>query len=252
MFESSPVPVRADIIEVHEYCWRKLAEPGTWWTGAERVAIAAEVRNARRCRLCTERKASLSPASVQGEHDSEGSLPASVVEMAHRIATDPARLSKKWHEQILAAGLTDTHYVEALAVVARTVYIDTFCRSIGSELHELPAPLSGEPTRRRPAQARAGEGAWVPMIPNGNIDEPDADLYQGEADAVNVLRSLSLVPEELRTSIHVLIPPHYMEAFKVHHVLDPSLPNATPDRAISRGQMEFLASRVSALNQCFY
>ena len=253
MFESALVPVRKDIIETHDYCLQKLAEPGTWWTGADRVAIAGEARKAHGCRLCKERLTALSPVGVKGEHDSEGALPESIVGVIHRIVTDPSRLSKSWYEQVLADGLADTHYVELLAVVTQTVLIDTFCRGISSELHELPAPLDGEPNRRRPSQAQIGEDAWVPLILNGKIDEPDADLYKGEEETPNVLRSLSLVPDSLRTNLHTLVPPHYMDAFKVHYMLYPGLPDANPkNRAISRGQMEFLASRVSALNQCFY
>lgn len=63
-YASGPVPVRADLLEAHRQVWDKLAEPGTWWTGAERVAIAAETRNARQCKLCQERKAALSPTAV--------------------------------------------------------------------------------------------------------------------------------------------------------------------------------------------
>ena len=34
--------------------------PGTWLTGAERVAIASETRNAPNCTLCKQRKDALS------------------------------------------------------------------------------------------------------------------------------------------------------------------------------------------------
>ena len=88
-YASAPVPVRADLRAAHTRLWKQLAEPGTWWTGAERVAIAAEVRQARQCQVCKERKAALSPAAVQGKHNTEGVLPETVVEMIHRITTDP-------------------------------------------------------------------------------------------------------------------------------------------------------------------
>ena len=53
----------------HSRFWRRLAGPGSWWTGAERVAIAIEARRARECELCRRRKQSLSPYFVNGEHD---------------------------------------------------------------------------------------------------------------------------------------------------------------------------------------
>ena len=243
-YASAPVPVRADLLEAHARIWKQLAQPGTWWTGAERVAIAAEVRKARQCQVCKERKAALSPAVVQGKHDTEGVLPETVVEMVHRITTDPGRLSKQWYEQLLERGLQDTQYIETLGVLVRTVSIDSFCRGLGVAAHPLPSPVAGEPSRRRPPSAKL-EQAWISMIPNGEAVGPEADLY-GERPAPNVLRALSLVPDEVRLCIHVLIPPQY---------LDPSnVPDPTSDagRAINRAQMELLAARVSALNQCFY
>ena len=68
-YAAASTPVRADLVEAHQKLWQKLAEPGTWWTGAERVAIAAEVRKAWTCTLCTDRKSALSPSAVDGEHD---------------------------------------------------------------------------------------------------------------------------------------------------------------------------------------
>ncbi len=243
-YAAASTPVRADLVEAHQKLWQNLAEPGTWWTGAERVAIAAEVRKAWTCTLCTDRKAALSPSAVTGEHDTHGVLPSAVVEMIHRITTDPGRLSKDWYERLLADGVEDTHYVEALGVVVRTVSIDSFCRGLGIPPHPLPTPIPGDPSRRRPPQAQM-DAAWVPMIPSGQETGPDADIYWGQP-APNVLRAMSLVPDEVRASIHTLIVTHYME---LAQTMDPT---SNGGRAISRAQIELLASRVSALNQCFY
>ncbi len=227
---TAPCPVRADIEEAHTFFWQKLAAPGTWWTGAERVAIGAEVRQAHHCQLCQERKAALSPTAIQGTHDTGGVLPETAVEMIHRVTTDPGRLSKRWYDDLLAQGLSDTHYVEALGVVGRTVSVDSFCRGLGLPLHPLPTPVAGEPSRRRPLEATL-DGAWVPMVPNGQA---------------NVIRALSLVPVEVHLSIEVLLPVQYMEISEVRNL------SSDPGRAISRSQIELLAARVSALNQCFY
>jgi hypothetical protein len=61
-----------------------------------------------------------------------------------------------------------------------------------------------------------------------------------------VLRALSLVPDEVRLCIHVLLPSQYMDPALVRD------PASDAGRAINRAQMELLAARVSALNQCFY
>ena len=146
-YTHAPVAVRADIQAAHTTVWRKLAEPGTWWTGAERLAIAAEVRKAATCRLCAARKTALSPSAVEGGHDTAGRLPTAVAEMVHRVTTDSARLSREWYEGLAAQGLPDTHYVEALGVLVRTISIDTFCRALGIPCHPLPSPVAGAPSR---------------------------------------------------------------------------------------------------------
>jgi hypothetical protein len=55
------VPVRDDLREAHIAILEHLRQPGSWFSGAERLAIAAESRNALACELCVERKTSLSP-----------------------------------------------------------------------------------------------------------------------------------------------------------------------------------------------
>ena len=243
-YAQASIPVRSDIQDAHNAIWQKLAEPGTWWTGAERVAIAAEVRRAYDCQFCQVRKAALSPSAVEGKHDTDGVLPEVVVEMIHRVTIDNGRLSREWCEQLLAQGLQATHYVEALGVLVRTISIDTFCRAIDVPLHALPSPEDGAPSQYRPSLARQ-DGEWVPMFPAGELSGPDVDLYPGRT-ASPVLRALSLVPDEVRLSILTLLPAQYMDPFQVRD------PHADPGRAINRPQIELLAARVSSLNQCFY
>jgi hypothetical protein len=43
---SARIHVREDLAAAHDRAWARLARAGTWWTGAERVAIAAEARRA--------------------------------------------------------------------------------------------------------------------------------------------------------------------------------------------------------------
>ncbi len=102
-------------------------------------------------------------------------------------------------------------------------------------LHPLPEPVAGEPTRYRPPAAKP-EGAWVAMIPNGAAG-PDEELYEGQ-HYPGVCRALSLVPDEVRTSIQVLVPAQYMEGYKV-----PDLAR-DPGRTINRTQMELVADDI--------
>jgi|SRR5262245_32829549 len=241
-YAGATIPVRDDLVAAHDRAWARLASPGTWWTGAERVAIAGAVRAAARCRLCGDRKAALSPASATGDHDGDGGgLPASAIEAAHRIASDPARLTRKWFDGILTSGLGEGRYVELLAVVATLVSIDAFCRAIGAPLHPLPAPRPGEPSRRRPTAARR-EDAWVAMLPKGVLSGAEADLWDGRT--ANVIRALSFVPDEVRAQKD-LSPAHYLT---LEEMTDPSRGRGGLDRR----QVELLAARVSALRECFY
>jgi alkylhydroperoxidase family enzyme len=240
-YAEAPVAVRADLPEAHRRAWRRLAAPGTWWTGEERVAIAAETRNAARCGLCGRRKAALSPHTVEGEHDGLGALPEAAVEVIHRVVTDPGRLSRAWFEKTLASGLSDAQYVEIVGVVVTVVSIDSFCRALGVPAETLPEPEPGEPSRRRPPAARPN-GAWVAMIPQGREAGPDADLY-GAGRAVNVIRAMSLVPDEVRG---------LKDLNAVHYLATDRMMDLRAGCALDRAQMELIAGRVSALNECFY
>jgi hypothetical protein len=241
-YAAAGVAVRTDLKQAHREILEHVRSPGTWWTGAQRTAMAAEARQAQRCRLCADRKAALSPASVRGIHDTVSSLSANVVEVVHRVRTDPARLSRAWFDSMMATGLGDAEYVEAVAVVALLTGVDYFARSLGVALLPLPEPRTGEPTRRRPPSARGGT-AWVPMIAPEDATGPEADLY-GEAPMVpNIVRALSLVPDEARA---------LWRSSNAHYLPVAQIPDPAARRALDRMQMELVAARVSALNQCFY
>jgi len=236
------VAVREDLRQAHARFLRHLASPGSWWSGAERLAIAAESRNALGCRLCLERKEALSPASLQGEHESLGALPASLVDVIHRVRTDSGRLSRSWFDGVLESGLDEGSYVEAIGVVTMLAGVDCFARALGLPPFPLPEPLPGEPSRQRPTSARPGT-AWVAMIAPEDADGPERDLY-GEADFVpNIVRALSLVPDHVRV-LRELSSAHYMGFAEI--------PDFSRRGALDRMQMELVAARVSSLNECFY
>jgi len=240
-FSQLPFPVRGDIADAHRDAWRRLAAPGSWWTGAERVALAAEARQARECRRCHERARALAPGGVEIPHDRATQLPDAAVDVVHRVVRDPARLTRSWYQQKLAEGLGDAAYVEILGVVVTLVSIDAVCRGLGLPLHPLPEPLPGEPSRYRPAQARL-EAAWVPMIPAAGAVGREANLWRGRLTA-NVIRALSLVPDAVR-QLSRLSAAHYLPLDRIVDL--------RAGRAIDRAQIELVAARVSALNECFY
>lgn len=239
-YADSRVPVRADIVEAHQRTWDCLAGAGTWWAGEERIAIAAETRYAHDCTLCRKHKQALSPYAVVGTHDSLGALPDAVVDVVHRVTTDPGRLTERLLRDFVEAGLTDAHYVETVAVVGYIVNFDTFCAALGMPARPLPRPLQGVPSQVRPTTACA-DGAWVPLIPARVVGE-HADLYHSNAP-LNIQRALSLVPNEAR---------HWASIVSAEYVPPEDLLIPVSRRSITRPQMELLAARVSALNDCFY
>ena len=241
-YNAAAVSVRQEFAGAHSRFWEKLPATGTWWTGAERVAIASEVRNAPDCDLCTRSKEALSPTAVEGRHQSLGALSESAVEVVHRVVTDPGRLSKTWFHAVTSDGLTDGQYVELISILVSVVTIDSFCRAVGVPLHSLPEPQSGEPSHYRPPGARP-EGAWVPMIKPNHATGAEAGLYPGKP-APNVVRALSLVPEAIRTLIDIS---------SVHYLTLDRITNPRAEgRTLSRAQIELVAGRVSALRECFY
>jgi alkylhydroperoxidase family enzyme len=241
-YSASTVPVRDDLRDAHARILEHLRGPGNWFSGAQRLAIAAESRNAARCRLCRERKGAVSPAAVTGSHDALSDLPESLIDVAHRVRSDPARLSRRWFEETLDAGLSDAEYVEAVGVVTLLAGADYFCRALGIPVFPLPEPLPGEPSRQRPLAAKPGS-AWVPMIAPEDAEGPESDLYPEAPMIPNIMRALSLVPDHART---------LQTSSNAHYVAVESIADPTVRRDLDRLQMELVASRVSALNECFY
>ena len=245
-YVDSPFSVRDDIVQANRTTWQRLAKPGCWWTGEQRVAIAAAVRSAGSCRLCAERKDALSPNAVNGTHDGDGldALPARAVDAVHRIVTDQSRLSAAWVASLAEDGITDGHYVELLGVVVSVFSIDAFHSALGLLPEPLPEPESGQPSGYRPSGLSEGE-AWVSMLGASNRSDAERDLFPPLPQVPNVLRAMSLVPDAVR-SLDEQSGAYYLP------VLDVADPSAGGDRAISRQQIELLAGRISLLNECFY
>ena len=129
------LPIREKTISSQRMSWEMIANPGRWWTGAERVEIARIGRAAR-------------------DFEAVGSeiLPEAAVYAIQKLVVDNANLNRDWYEEIIAmTGMTEDRYVELVAVVVHSLSIDEFHRALGLDLEPLPNPVSGEPTRQRPA-----------------------------------------------------------------------------------------------------
>jgi len=243
-YQDASYSVRPEFADAHSRYWARLASPGAWFSSAERIAIAREVRAAQTCEYCKLRKAALSPRTVKGSHTHTTALPDQVIEAVHSITTDASRLTRDWYEQLLSNGLSDGEYIEIVGTVVAMVSIDSFAHALGISLRELPEPGPGEPTHYRPASASVSDSAWVPMVDINNAGTPEQDLWVSGKTG-NVVRAMSLVPDEVRTLCE-LSDAHYLAMGLVRK------PGVDAGRALNRSQMELVAGRVSALNQCFY
>ncbi|MCP4004542.1 MAG: hypothetical protein GY725_10135 [bacterium] len=242
-YSDSDLPIRADLPEAYRFAWKEVSRAGCWWTGAERIAIAREVRNARDCRLCADRKEAVSPFAVDGQHDHSDGLPDPAIDTVHRLVSDASRLTKSWLEKLHASGVSDGHYVELLGIVVAVQSVDAFGRALGLALEPLPEATPGLPSGYRPDQLQTGDG-WVPMLRGTAAGTAEADLFDGR-QGPNVIRAMSLVPDAVRL-LKILSAAQYMKDFEV---ADPA---ADPGRALTRPQIELVAGRVAALNECFY
>ena len=142
-------------------------------------------------------------------------------------------------ERAREAGISEGAYVETVGITAFVAGLDFFCRALGIDPHPLPEPVEGEPDGHRPVGLTEGV-AWVPMLPPENASGPEAGLY-GDLELVpHIVRALSSVPDHVRL---------LLDQMSTHYV---SVTDIEQERAIDRMQIELVAARVSAVNECFY
>ena len=151
----SPLPVPDDTREMFRETWRGIAAPGTWWTGAERVAIATVARSNR-----------------AGDALRDDSLPAAANDAVVLLAATPAYTTREWVERVVSE-IGEARYVELVGVTVRVVAIDTVSRLLGCELEPFPAPQPGEPSHEQPRRRLRKGKAWVQM---DGVGEPTNTL----------------------------------------------------------------------------
>ncbi len=155
--------VDPDVAAAHDREWGRLAAPGTWLSGAERVAVAAVARGG----------------------DTGPVISEAIASAARRIHDEPATITAAWIDGLEVDGLSRLAYVEVLGVVARLRALDTFGFGLGRPPRPLPAPIDGEPARRTVDGARF-DGGWVPTV--GSAGPPNAlSAVQREHDALHDL-----------------------------------------------------------------
>jgi len=243
-YSDSPYAIREELKTAHRSYWQALASPGSWFDGEQRIAIAAEVRQALNCSFCRQRKQALSPYGQQGQHDSAATvLEPAAVDAVHRIITDQSRITQQYIDDNSNLGLSPEAYVELTSIAVTVFSIDEFHRGLGLPKEPLPLPVAGSPNHYRPPGVVHDTG-FVPMLPRGAASGAEADLWPA-AMCPNVIRALSLVPDALR-QWRAVGDAQYMPMASMANF------NQLDNRAIDRAQIELVAGRVSAINECFY
>ena len=249
-YSQSGYQIRADIAEAYRDIWQRISRPGNWWTGTQRVAILAEARASRHCGVCKERANALSPSAVAGDCDTENLdlLPTEAIAAIHRVSNDAARMTSSWLGGLIGPSFGYGHYVELVGVLVAARSIDAFHEALGLDLEPLPRPEAGEPSGYVPQEADF-TGAWVPVLNGEALAPQDADIYaelpSGYIPVPNVLSAMSLVPDAVRMLFR-LSAVQYLDMPGFARFAD------LPGRILSRSQVELVAARVSALNDCFY
>lgn len=237
---------RSDLMEAMDRAWRDLGRAGTWYSGADRLRIAAEARRAADCPYCRECKAALSPYGVEGRHQSATELPDAVVDVAHRVVTNPSRLTETWFRRVLDQGVSEGEYAEIVGTVVTLVAVDRFLRALSLPTLDWPAATPGEPVRLEPPLSNKSY-AWLRTVSTRDANDQLRRAWFGDRSpgfVPRVRQALSLAPDVLESFIPL------SEAMYI-----PSLELAIPTWSrpgLTRRESELIATRSAAYNDCFY
>jgi len=122
-----------------------IASPGSFFTGAERVAIAANARVARGLATDAPELDPLTTSTIA------------------RVAVEAMNSRSEHVHAWTNAGHDVLAFVELVAVVAQISSIDSYRVGIGAELDPLPQPVAGDPAPANDDRA-VTSNAWVPTV----------------------------------------------------------------------------------------
>lgn len=204
-----------------------LAGQGDWLTSIQRLEVWANARDSQTNALDIKRRQAISPEAISERHPAGQTLDSTKIDVVHRIASDPGRLTRTWAKTAMNK-IGEETYTELVGVVAIAAVLDTYTVAMGRGLLELPPSIEGAPEEFRPSDV-GDVGAWVSQ-----------SLQKTRA---NVSRSLSLVP---RTNEHWrgLVDALYSHGAEFYDVMW--------NRALNRAQVELVAARTTSLLECFY
>jgi hypothetical protein len=220
--------VRPDLDAAQRLAWAALGRPGTWWTGGQRLELAATALAA--LTAAPPLPPWVAPSTVDGHLPADLAAPAAAHDAIYRVAAHASTLTESWYAATRDE-LTDLAYVEIVAIASTVSAIVTFRRAAGLVPWALPAAQPGSPTRQTPTNLVAAGLNWVRVT--APADEKAA-----------VVQAFTSVPAE-NERLWMLAAAQYIPNLEM---VDPCWTRGT----LSRPQMELVAARVSQLRECFY
>lgn len=198
----------------------QLRASGTWWTAEEMAAVVGRANQ-----VFAQRGA---PPWMRDLEATVAGLPEAAVTVIDKIAGDPGSVDRDWATTRIAE-LGDGPYVELVGTTAVAVMLRMYAECANETVATIGAPPddAGGPARDMP-DGLADIGAHIAML----------DPFPGP----NVARALSMVPSINQVFYTLVIPMYSVAGFQ----------DLVWDTALSRPQVELVASRVAALNECFY
>lgn len=228
MFGRCDSVLPSKVIEAFTAVYEGLAAPGQTLTSAQRIEVAQRARDAAPRPLWDT-----APDLFSFAHETPGAdavtdgLSPFLQALTDRVAVESRSLNRETVSQIVER-IGDAMYAEVVAIVAQVVPIDHCLRAIDQPLEPLPASGTGEPTNKRP-EGQRDIGAFI--VATDPFDGP------------NVARSLSLAGPDNALRLKIVRSMYSGSSFGEM---------IWTDRALTRPQIELVAARTSALNECFY
>ena len=214
--------VNQDIVNSFRIVWDHLGRPGAWWTGPQRIAIAEHVRKSAPRPLWD-----MPPPLETLSDEANGELTIFEAAVVERVAVSPSSINIETYEHIIQR-MGENKYAELAAVISQIVPIDHLHDALGLGREELPVPREGAITTERPSGLVTGVG-FLPTLPTEGLPHVAVALSLSLAD--NARRMLLVRAMYSGDSFNDMVWTH---------------------RSLNRPQVELVAARTSALNECFY
>ena len=221
-FDSLKPVVSSEIIESFQIVWDNLGKPGGWWSGGERIEIAEEIRDSSSPSIA-ERIVDFSNYS----NEATSGITPFVRAVTRKVAYESSSIDKDIFDQIVAV-IGEDQYAEITAIASQLIPIYHLADTLGYDREQLPNAEPGAPSSERPDGLVEGVG-FLPTFPTNGVPHVAVSLSLAQAD--NARRMLLVRAMYSGKDFGEMIWTH---------------------RNLSRPQIELVAARTSAINECFY